>query len=293
MFVCMNWIELEKDLSVKLLELYSRPEAEAISDWVMEFLSGKKRAARMALKPLPMENEHLESLEKITTRLMKHEPVQYVLNESWFMGCRFFVDQRVLIPRPETEELVEWVISNCKFPLDELTILEVGTGSGCIPISLKRRLRKAKVYTIDASAAALEVAEINARALGTSLEFLEMDFLDRSQWKKLPVVDLLVSNPPYIPKMEQASLEKHVREFEPAMALFVPDEDVLVFYHALAEFGKEKLKKGGQIFAEIHENLSAGVSELFTFYGYDTILKTDLQGKQRMVRAIISGENSI
>ena len=283
----MNLVELEKNISVKLVSLYEVGEAEAISDWVLEFLTGKKRAARMSAREECLSEEQQIRYEEIAIRLLNHEPVQYVLNESWFMGCRFYVDQRVLIPRPETEELVEWVISRCKFPLDELIILEVGTGSGCIPISLKRRLRKANVFTIDASSGALEVARKNAAALGTELNFLQMDFLNK-EWNELPMVDLLVSNPPYIPQNQFATLAPHVREFEPGMALFVPDNDALIFYRALAEFGIKKLKNGGQIFAEIHEDLSDKVVDLFQKFGYNAELKTDMQGKQRMIRGFIS-----
>jgi release factor glutamine methyltransferase len=284
----MNLDEAEKKISQRLIALYETGEAAAISDWVMEFLTGKKRAARMSVRNEGLSEEQLVQYEGIVARLLKHEPVQYVLNESWFMGCRFYVDQRVLIPRPETEELVEWIIANCKFPLDNLSILDVGTGSGCIPISLKRRLRKASVYTLDASADALEVAGRNAASLGTELVFLKLDFLNREEWNQLPMVDLLVSNPPYIPQQQFESLSPHVREFEPGIALFVPDDDALVFYRALAEFGQKKLKKGGQLFAEIHEDLADKMIELLQEYGYKAELKKDMQGKQRMVRAFLT-----
>ncbi len=289
----MNLDENEKDLSNRLLSLYEAGEAATISDWVMEFLTGKKRAERSAERNNIFTEKQDAELSVIIERLMKHEPIQYVLNESWFMGCRFYVDQRVLIPRPETEELVEWVISHCKFPLNELEILEVGTGTGCIPISLKRRLRKARVSTIDVSPEALEVARLNAETLGAELIFFQLDFLHRDEWHLLPMVDLLVSNPPYIPQNQFDSLAPHVREFEPAMALFVPDRDRLIFYRALAEYGKKKLKKGGQIFAEIHEDHFVKLQGLFTAYGYTSELKKDMQGKQRMIRAFISDENLI
>lgn len=287
----MNLVEWEKHITGSLLSIYEMGEAEAISDWVMENLSGKKRAARIARKEEELTTEQQQKLERIMERLMKHEPVQYVLNESWFMGCRFYVDQQVLIPRPETEELVEWVISHCKFPLDELDIIDIGTGSGCIPISLKRRLRKARVFALDASEGALAVARKNAGTLGTELIFFHLDFLDTAQWEPLPMVDLLVSNPPYIPQEQSSTLSPHVVKYEPSMALFVPDNDALVFYRALAEFGRQKLKKGGQVFVEIHEDLSEPVEALFRSWGYSTELKKDMQGKQRMVRAFISNES--
>lgn len=289
----MDLVTQERELAGRLSSLYEEGEASAISDWVMENLTGKKRAARLSAKTDVLKEEQKIAFEKITERLLKGEPVQYVLHESWFMGCRFYVDPRVLIPRPETEELVEWIISNCRFPLDKLTILDVGTGSGCIPVSLKRRLGKAQVLAVDASEPALEVAKKNAAILGTELEFFQMDFLDKKNWTNLPMADILVSNPPYIPFQEADSMAEQVVAFEPSMALFVPNDDPLLFYRALAEFGREKLTAGGQLFAEMHEQYSGQVNELFNSSGYNTEIKNDLQGKPRMIKAVISDENLI
>ena len=182
----MDLVTKERELTARLSILYEEGEALAISDWVMEYLSGKKRAARIMARTYVLDEEKRIAFEQITARLLNGEPVQYVLNESWFMGCRFYVDQRVLIPRPETEELVEWIISNCRFPVDKLTIIDVGTGSGCIPVSLKRRLGKARVLSVDASQSALEVAKKNAAIIGTELEFFQLDFLDKANWSKFP-----------------------------------------------------------------------------------------------------------
>jgi release factor glutamine methyltransferase len=283
----MNMASVEKDISQQLRGIYPEGEANSISDWVLEYITGKRRAERIASRKEGLEKEEQDILDGILTRLMKQEPVQYVLKQAWFCGLKFYVDNRVLIPRPETEELVEWVISNCKFPIDQLTILDVGSGSGCIPVALKRRIRKADVWSCDKSKEALTVAIKNAEALGTTVHFIELDFLDHNQWQHLPDVNVIVSNPPYIPQHEGSQLAPNVREHEPHMALFVPDNDALVFYSAIAAFGKLKLKKEGSIYAEIHEDKAKEVLQVFCAQGYQCEIKKDMQGKERMIKAFI------
>ncbi|HEY6505327.1 MAG TPA: peptide chain release factor N(5)-glutamine methyltransferase, partial [Chitinophagaceae bacterium] len=219
-------------------------------------------------------------------RLLAHEPVQYVLNEAWFCGLKFYVDKNVLIPRPETEELVEWVISNCKFPVDTLSILDIGSGSGCIPIFLKRKLRKAEVWSCDVSEAALRIAEKNAATLGADVNFLLLDFLDKEKRNKLPSFDIIISNPPYIPEKGKQQMQLNVLSYEPHTALFVPDNDALIFYKAIAEFGKDHLTPAGTIYTEIHEDQGKAVSTLFESYGYSAELKKDMQEKERMLKAV-------
>ncbi len=271
----------------QLQTIYEKGEAVGITDIVMEHLSGSKKLERMMYKNSPITVAEEEQLKQITKRLMEHEPVQYVFNEAWFCGLKFYVDKNVLIPRPETEELVEWIISNCKFPVDELKILDIGSGSGCIPVALKRRLRKAEVWSCDISLSASEVAKRNASALGTEVNFILLDFLNKEQRDRLPSFDIIVSNPPYVPENNKEQMQANVLNFEPATALFVPDNDALVFYRAIAEFGKTHLNPGGTIYAEIHEDLGPGSIKVFEFHGYNTELKKDMQGKERMIRAIL------
>lgn len=261
-----------------------------MTDLVMEKITGSPKTERMLYKNEVITATEEKRLREITGRLLQQEPIQYVLEEAWFCGLRFYVDPRVLIPRPETEELVEWIIASCKFPVQQLRILDVGTGSGCIAVSLKRRLRKAEVWACDSSASALEVAQKNAGTLGTDVQFQPLDFLDPQQRASLPVFDIIVSNPPYIPRREQAQLPENVRAFEPASALFVPDDDPLVFYQALADFGKTKLEKGGSIFCEIHESLGDDALQLFRKEGYTAELKKDMQQKDRMLRVSFPGK---
>ena len=269
----------------QLLVIYDESETTQITDWVMEKITGSKKTERMLYKHSSLGNEEEILLKQYTLRLLEHEPLQYVLQEAWFGGLRFYVDKNVLIPRPETEELVEWIITNCKFPVDELKILDIGSGSGCIPVALKRRLRKAEVWGCDVSAAALEVAKKNAGTLGADVQFRCIDFLDSNTWKQLPGFDIIVSNPPYVPLKDKEQMQPNVLQYEPATALFVPDNDPLVFYKAIAAFGKSHLNKNGSIFTEIHESLGAATLDVFRSAGYTTDLKKDMQQKDRMIRS--------
>lgn len=269
----------------KLRTIYSEGEAGQITDWVMENLTGSKKAERMLYKNADITSKEEVLLRQYTERLLQHEPVQYILNESWFCGLRFYVDKNVLVPRPETEELVEWVVSNCKFPVDQLRILDIGSGSGCISVSLKRRIRRAEVWGCDVSDAALAVAKKNAESLGTDVNFVQLDFLDSTTWQLLPSFDIIISNPPYIPAKDKKDMQPNVLLHEPATALFVPDNDPLVFYKAIAEFGKTHLNNAGSVFTEIHESLGERTLEIFKSAGYKSELKKDMQQKDRMIRS--------
>lgn len=267
--------------------LYEKGEASTMSDWLIEHLTGTKKTDRISQSNKELTPEQEDLLKGYLERLLQYEPIQYVLNEAWFCGLRFFVDKHVLIPRPETEELVEWIIAGCKFPISELIILEIGSGSGCIPIALKRRLGKAEVWSCDVSTDALEIAEKNAKNLGVEVNFLQMDFLSETEREKLPAFDIIVSNPPYITWRERYGMRANVLEYEPAKALFVPDNDPLVFYKAIADFGKNHLKPNGSIYTEINESLGSLTQRLFEENGFITELKKDISDKDRMIRAKI------
>jgi release factor glutamine methyltransferase len=281
----MTIAEAGKFITEQLKKNYEAGESASISDLVLEHLTGKNRSERSSGIQSSLSAEQNDKLENILTRLLKHEPVQYILNESWFGGLKFFVNKNVLIPRQETEELVEWIIDNCKFPVKELSILDIGSGSGCIPIALKRRIRKADVWSCDISYDALKVAKQNAETLGAEVNFIQLDFLDKNSWKQFPPFDIIVSNPPYVPEQNKESMKPNVLQYEPSIALFVPDIDPLVFYKAVAEFGKTHLNKDGTIYCEIHEDLEENVLKLFNDLGYKTELKKDMQQKDRMIKA--------
>jgi release factor glutamine methyltransferase len=277
----------------QLRTIYTEGEASSITDWVMEKITGSKKTERMLYKNELLQTDEEKKLQEAAQRLLSHEPVQYVLNEAWFCGLKFFVDKNVLIPRPETEELVEWIIGNCKFPVDRLSILDIGTGSGCIPVSLKRRIRKAEVWSCDVSEAALAIAKKNAENLGTEVKLLHLDFLNQNNWSQFPSFDIIVSNPPYVPEKDKNEMQPNVLDYEPHTALFVPDNDPLLFYSAIAVFGKTHLNPGGTIFLEIHENLGEALCTLLKSQGYQTEIKKDMQGKDRMVRAVVSQESIV
>jgi release factor glutamine methyltransferase len=282
----MTLQEASKYIITELNASYDKGESAAIAKLAIEYLSGEDALGKHEGKVVTLSPARLNQLHTLLPRLLQHEPVQYVLNEAWFCGFKFYVDPNVLIPRQETEELVEWIISNCKFPFKELNILDIGTGSGCIAISLKRKLRKAEVSACDISNPALIVAQKNAKDLGASVNFMELDFLDNDQREKLASFDIIVSNPPYVPENDKAQMHANVLQYEPHTALFVPDNDVLVFYKALAGFGKTHLSNTGTLYAEIHENMGKAVNHLFNENGFQTEIKKDMQGKDRMLKAI-------
>lgn len=283
-FCKMDFIRAENHLRESLMQIFGEGEAATMADWVLEYLAGSKRNERISKNKL-LSVEQSEMLDSISRRLLRHEPLQYILNEAWFCGMKFYVDDSVLIPRPETEELVEWIVSNCKFPIDSLNILDVGSGSGCIAIALKRRLGKAEIWACDVSEKALNVAKRNAKNLGASINFSQLDFLDENVHSQLPSFDIIISNPPYIPLSEKRSMHKNVTDFEPALALFVPDDDALVFYRAIAHFSQDHLHPGGAIYVEIHESQEESVKRIFEQSAYEVELKKDLNGKFRMVKA--------
>ena len=274
-----------QQLLYQLYALYDNREAANIADWVIDYITGQKRIDRILYKSIPLNDEQELQLITFTNQLLQHQPVQYVLNEAWFAGMRFYVDDSVLIPRPETEELVE-LISNFKFQIsNSLQILDVGTGSGCIPIALKKKLPNANITSIDISDKALDIAKKNAIVLQADILFKQVNFLDETSWDDLGQFDSIVSNPPYIKQSESNTMSSHVTAYEPSIALFVADDDALIFYKNIAIFGLHHLTESGQIFVEINEILGNETMAMFNSYGYKTDLKKDLQGRDRLIHA--------
>jgi len=243
--------------------VYEQDEASNIAELLIENITKLTRSERILNRKDVLAISQQQLLYSSIVRLREREPIQYVINEAWFAGMRFCVDKNVLIPRPETEELVEWVVQEYRIQKTEFSMLDVGTGSGCIAIALKRKLPNIKMWACDVSDEALNVARMNADALQATIDFVSMNFLAPDQRKQLPSVDVIVSNPPYIPQNEKAEMKKNVVNFEPNTALFVPDNDPLIFYKAIAEFGRDRLNKGGAIYLEIHETLGQSVKDLF------------------------------
>lgn len=282
MFAVMTLREAQQHLKDRLAAVYDSREAGTITDWVMEHLTGWQKVDRVIHKESILSEEKMQQLENYSQQLIAHKPVQYVLNEAWFFGLKLYVDEAVLIPRPETEELVEWIATEA----NGKTILDVGTGSGCIPVALKKKFPRTVIYACDVSEKALQVAMRNATEHNTLINFRQIDFLHHPSRSMLPQIDILVSNPPYIPLKDKQAMSANVVQYEPHIALFVQDDDPLIFYDALADFAQTHLAKEGSIFVEIHEELAKPVQELFSAKGFARVeTKKDMQGKDRMIKA--------
>ena len=275
----------QQELRRMLEGMYDPRESANIAALVMEKVTGMDRTSRVVHKHRELSPEQEADLQRYSEDLQKGRPVQYVIDEAWFAGMPFHVNENVLIPRPETEELVEWAVEELgKNGLAGTRILDMGTGSGCLAISLNKKLPRTQVTAVDKSHAALQVAALNAQELGAQIEFRELDFLDRSTWPSLGTFDLVISNPPYVPIRDKASMAPNVLDHEPHLALFVENDDPLLFFRALAEFGNEHLMEGGLLLCEIHEELGREVSMLLELHGYRNVeIKRDFQGKDRMV----------
>ena len=271
------------DFKTELTKVYDEREADNIADWIFENVTGLKRWERRNNGNAISEN-HLGNFNEYLKELLKHKPVQYVLSEAWFYKRKFFVDENVLIPRPETEELVEWIISDVK-DKQNFEIIDIGTGSGCIPVSLKKELQNVNVTAIDVSEKALFVARKNAKELDAEIDFKLIDFLNPEEWGALLKYDIIVSNPPYIPIAEKQILAKNVTDFEPGIALFVDNNDPYIFYEKIAGFAKSHLKEKGKIYVEVHEEYAKNVKEIFEKAGFISKIKKDIYGKERMLCA--------
>jgi release factor glutamine methyltransferase len=298
--------EAEKYIQQQLATVYDEVESTNIARLVLEDCTSFSRNEILLQRQDEINNEQEEKIAAAIKRLQQHEPVQYVLQKAWFYGLELYVDKNVLIPRPETEELVDWIIKDVKAngaavfeknatdadATTQLKILDIGTGSGCIALALKKAMPKAEVWGCDISDEALNVARRNGSALNIRVDFQGIDFLSEAQQRSLPTVDIIVSNPPYIPLNEKDEMDANVVNHEPHTALFVPDNDALVFYQAIARFAKKRLYENGAIYLEIHENLGDTVLQLLKEEGYANVeLKKDMQGKDRMVKASLNPSN--
>lgn len=284
-FAAMTIQQAGQHLTQQLTTIYESREAANIADWVMEHLTGWKKSERVMNKDTELDHQKQLVLERYTAELLAHKPVQYVLNEAWFCGMKLYVDEHVLIPRPETEELVDWIVQS-RYPRLMNKLLDVGTGSGCIAIAIRKKASGIWAYACDVSSQALNIAERNARAQEVTIVPVKLDFLDKKAREILPRFEIIVSNPPYIPLKDKDTMSANVVNFEPHLALFVQDDDPFIFYRAIAAFAQTNLSPGGAIYVEIHEELAAGVQELFHAHGFTDIeTRKDMQGKERMIRA--------
>lgn len=228
------------------------------------------------------ESEILKFLYAVKD-IQKNRPIQYIAEKSWFYGLEINVKEGCLIPRPETEELVDWIIQNEQ---DAHSFLDIGTGSGCIPLALKNNLKNAEVSAYDVSEEALLIATSNASRLAVNVDFHKVDILNWERENIQKKFDVIVSNPPYIPNADKALMAPNVLEFEPGLALFVENSTPIIFYERIADFAGRHLDKNGRIYFEIHESYAKEVEEMLQNKSFKNIeIKKDLQGKDRMVRA--------
>ncbi|MEH6308428.1 peptide chain release factor N(5)-glutamine methyltransferase [Olivibacter sp. CPCC 100613] len=281
---------VKKQFIEKIAVLYEANEAESIFLIVLEDLFGYSRRDLLLHKSMNLNDEQLDRLEEAASRISTGEPVQYIIGHTPFMGLSLHVNQHVLIPRPETEELVDLIIQDLKQgdrPAPK--IIDVGTGSGCIPIAIKKYVNQAQVSAIDVSGEALAVAKQNAVENQCPVHFmladiLEWDIIFAEELK----FDLVVSNPPYITNSEQQFMHPNVLQFEPHLALFVEDRAPLLFYETIASFALAHLEKGGKLYFEINRNFGKEVKNLLVKKGFkDVLLKQDIHGADRMVRASV------
>jgi release factor glutamine methyltransferase len=279
------------DFKIRLESIYEDREADNIADWVFEKITGLKKWERRN-NSLQLSEIHQHQLDQSLAELLQHKPVQYVLKEAWFYKRNFYVDENVLIPRPETEELVEWIVADARSAMFDLPfknkfrIIDIGTGSGCIPVSLKKEIPNAHVTAIDISQKVVFVASKNAKDLSADIDFLQIDFLNAQEWNSFEQFDIIVSNPPYIPIKEKEILAKNVTEFEPGIALFVADDDPFIFYKKIGTFSQLHLSANGKIYVEVHEEYANQIKSIFENEGLITTIKKDIYGKERMVRAM-------
>ena len=274
------------DFKQALTTVYDANEIEALTLMVISEITNLSNGQIKAFPEKEITLEQAERLNNILLRLRTGEPVQYILGYTEFYGLPFKVNSSVLIPRPETEELVEWVLTSVDKSQPEINILDIGTGSGCIAISLKKNLSKAQVSAIDISTGALDVAKQNAVLNEVEVKFIEADILNPSNFNLQPVIEIIISNPPYVTLYDKSQMHTNVTDFEPHTALFVPEDNPLLFYKAIADFAVEKLKPNGLLFLEINESLGIETVEMLKIKGFKNIeLRKDMSGRDRMIKA--------
>jgi len=268
----------------ELSSLYDEKEIESFFYIIVEKLHGLKRID-LALNPeMVMDGNHLKQWKSIVSDLKKHKPIQYILGETEFYGLPFLVNATVLIPRPETEELVAMIIADNLTiqKSNNLKILDIGTGSGCIPISLKKNLPHAAVFAIDVSEGALATAKKNAELNNVAVTFLWQNILTTEDLEQQ--FDIIVSNPPYVRNLEKAEINSNVLDYEPHLALFVEDDDALLFYRKIAQLAKKNLNPNGRLYFEINQYLGKETVALLQKLGFKNVtLHQDIYGNDRMI----------
>ena len=278
----MTLTNIYKKYIASLKGIYSEGEARAITQIIFQHFTGLSRP-QLDLQV----NEHADEsatarLEDALKQLLEHVPVQYITGSTRFFSLDFLVNEHVLIPRPETEELVQEALVYLKGAGNK-KLIDIGTGSGCIAVSIKKNAPAAEVTAVDMSEQALATARANAAANHVEVDLRNIDFLDEKNYDALPVYDVIISNPPYIPENEKEALDPNVVHHEPHLALFVPENNPLIFYKKIKIFAEKHLEKNGKIFLEVHENLAKQTAAVFPAPQYSSLIKKDISGKERML----------
>lgn len=280
---------LRENFYTSLKDVYPDTEIQSFFNLLAECYLKMKRVEVTLNLFVPVSGKKVEKFDNAILRLKNHEPIQYVIGVTEFYGMPFKVTPSTLIPRPETEELVQWVIDAAKSKSELLSILDIGTGTGCIAISLAKNLPDATVYAVDVSKKALTVAKTNAKLNKVEIGFVELDVLNwKTEVSNLELehltFDIIVSNPPYVRQLEKKLMNANVLQHEPGLALFVEDNDPLVFYRTITEFAIAHLKNEGQLFFEINQYLGVEMLQLLNNFGFKNVeLKKDIFGNDRLV----------
>lgn len=284
----MNIKSLKTHFFSELQTIQEDSEIESFFFILTEFLHNLKRIDVSLNSGFEVSESDLKKWETIISELKTEKPIQYITGEAWFYGLRFEVNENTLIPRPETEELVEWIVDGLKGKGKGQRVLDIGTGSGCIPIALKKEIPNAQVSAIDISEKALEMARKNALVNQVEVNFIHQDILT-SQHLNLStsqplLFDVIVSNPPYVRNLEKQEINRNVLDYEPHLALFVADSDALLFYRKIAQLALKSLAPNGKLFFEINQYLGKETVELVEQLGFKNIeLRKDFMGNDRMI----------
>ncbi len=286
----MTLYQKQEQFALLVQKIYPKNEAESITKIVFEELLDYTNIELKAKKDELLNDDLLKKIDGVLKRLYNKEPLQYVLGMAHFYGLKFSVNQAVLIPRRETEELVHLIIKENK--IDAPKILDVGTGSGCIAISLQKNIPKAEVYAIDKWENAVQMAQLNAKnnlTIDKENTFFVRDIFDTSWWSNFGKFDIIVSNPPYVTENEKSKMHTNVLAHEPKEALFVSNEKPLIYYNTIADFAKKSLTPNGILYFEINEAFAEETKNLLASKNFNTIeIYKDMQGKYRMVSATIA-----
>jgi len=282
----MEILEFKKTFFSGLAEIYPETEIQSFHNILVEFRLKLSRIDVALNSDYEINTLDLNFLQNALADLIKNIPIQYIIGETEFYNLPFKVNEHVLIPRPETEELVDWIVADSKLETQhsKLKMLDIGTGSGCIPISLAKNLPNTKVSAIDISLEALKIAEINAQLNNVDIHFIEKDILNTNSLPE--VYNVIVSNPPYVRELEKDEMQKNVLDNEPHLALFVENNNPLLFYDKIADLAKSHLTKNGHLYFEINQYLGKETVDLLSAKGFKNIeLRKDIFGADRMIKA--------